>query len=50
MTAPLVFLQRRLLRQAQRYVSMRGKGLKQSPLKLGAWRWPAFWLIALWFR
>jgi iron(III) transport system permease protein len=48
-TAPLVFLQRRLLRQAQRYVSMRGKGLKQAPLKLGAWRWPAFAVIAAWF-
>src|ERR1700694_1312794 len=41
-TAPLVFLQRRLLRQAQRYVSVRGKGLKVAPLKLGAWRWLAF--------
>ena len=48
-TAPLVFLQRRLLSQAQRYVSMRGKGLKQAPLKLGAWRWPAFAIIAAWF-
>ena len=28
-TAPLVFMQRKLLSQAQRYVSMRGKGLKQ---------------------
>jgi iron(III) transport system permease protein len=48
-TAPLVFLQRLLLRQAQRYVSIRGKGLKVAPLKLHAWRWPAFALIALWF-
>ena len=48
-TAPLVFLQRRLLRQARRYVSMRGKGLKVAPLKLGVWRWPAFLAIALWF-
>jgi iron(III) transport system permease protein len=49
MTAPLVYLQRLLLRQAQRYVSVRGKGLKVAPLKLGAWRWPAFVLIVLWF-
>ncbi len=48
-TAPLVFLQRRLLREAQRYVSVRGKGLKVAPLPLGRWRWPAFAAIALWF-
>ena len=48
-TAPLIFLQRLLLRQAQRYVSVRGKGLKTSPLKLGPWRWPAFAVIVLWF-
>lgn len=48
-TAPLVYLQRRLLRQAQRYVSVRGKGLKSAPLKLGQWRWPAFAIIAVWF-
>src|SRR5438876_12669 len=32
MTAPLVFAQRMLLRQAQRYVSMRGKGLRVREL------------------
>jgi iron(III) transport system permease protein len=48
-TAPLVFLQRLLLRQAQRYVSVRGKGLRAAPLPLGPWRWPAFFLIAAWF-
>jgi len=48
-TAPLVFLQRQLLRQAQRYVSVRGKGLKVAPLRLGSWRWPAFAAIAVWF-
>ena len=47
-TAPLVFLQRLLLRQAQRYVSMRGKGCARR-LKLGIWRWPAFLIIAPWF-
>lgn len=49
MTAPLVYLQRLLLRQAQRYVSVRGKGARSSPLRLGPWRWPAFLIIALWF-
>ena len=48
-TAPLVFMQRQLLQQAQRYVSVRGKGLRAAPLKLGVWRWPAFVAIALWF-
>jgi iron(III) transport system permease protein len=48
-TAPLVFMQRRLLRQAQRYVSVRGKGVRSTALRLGKWRWPAFTLIALWF-
>ena len=48
-TAPLVFMQRQLLRQAQRYVSVRGEGVRSAPLKLGRWRWPAFLAIALWF-
>jgi iron(III) transport system permease protein len=48
-TAPLIFLQRLLLRQAQRYVSMRGKGLRVAPLRLRAWRWPAFAAIIVWF-
>ena len=48
-TAPLVFMQRRLLRQAQRYISVRGKGLRAAPLRLGMWRWPAFALITAWF-
>ncbi len=48
-TAPLVYLQRLLLRQSQRYVSVRGKGLRVMPLRLGVWRWPALGLIVLWF-
>src|SRR5215813_3814686 len=47
-TAPLVFMQRLLLRQAQRYVSVRGKGLKTQPLRLHGWRWIAFAAIMLW--
>lgn len=49
LTAPLVYMQRALLRQAQRYVSVRGKGLKQAPLALGSWRWVAFAAILAWF-
>ena len=47
-SAPLVFLQRLLLRQSQRYVSVRGKGLKTQPLKLHGWRWFAFAAIIVW--
>ena len=47
-TAPLVFMQRLLLRQAQRYVSVRGKGLKTQPLRLHGWRWVAFVAIVFW--
>jgi iron(III) transport system permease protein len=47
-TAPLVFMQRQLLRQAQRFVSMRGKGLKTQALRLGPWRWVAFGTIVFW--
>lgn len=48
-TAPLVYMQRVLLKQAQRYVSVRGKGLKQAPLPLGPWRYVALAGILLWF-
>ena len=47
-TAPLVFMQRMLLRQTQRYVSVRGKGLKTQPLRLHGWRWFAFGVIVFW--
>jgi iron(III) transport system permease protein len=47
-TGPLVFMQRLLLRQAQRYVSVRGKGLKTQPLRLHGWRWFAFGVIVFW--
>jgi iron(III) transport system permease protein len=45
---PLVWLQRRLLGAAGRYVSVRGKGLRQRPLPLGPWRWVAFAGVLLW--
>jgi len=47
-SAPLVYLQRLLLRQSQRYISVRGKGLKTQPLKLHGWRWIAFAAIVAW--
>jgi len=47
-TLPLVFLQRALLRNANRYISIKGKAAGQKPLGIGAWRWPAVALISAW--
>ena len=47
-TFPLVLLQRRLLRSAGKYVSIKGKAARQQPLPLGNWRWLAFAIIGLW--
>jgi iron(III) transport system permease protein len=44
---PLVWLQRRLLGVANRFVTMRGKGAAARPLRLGRLRWPAFALVML---
>src|SRR6266849_3617214 len=38
-TLPLIYLQRHLLRFAERYVTMGGKGFQARPLRLGRWRW-----------
>jgi iron(III) transport system permease protein len=46
---PLVYLQRKLLSAANRYVTMRGKAAKKSTLALGPMRWPAFAIVVLWF-
>uniref|UniRef100_A0A9E8A160 Iron ABC transporter permease n=1 Tax=Bosea sp. NBC_00436 TaxID=2969620 RepID=A0A9E8A160_9HYPH len=46
---PLVYMQRRLLSSANKYVSVRGKAAKRAPLKLGPLRWPAFALVLVWF-
>ncbi|HEX8537308.1 MAG TPA: ABC transporter permease subunit, partial [Cystobacter sp.] len=45
---PLVWLQNRLLRSANRYVSIKGKAQSARPIALGVWRWPAAAFIALW--
>jgi iron(III) transport system permease protein len=47
-TMPLVMLQRWLLRSANKYVAIKGKGARQKALPLGKWRWVAFALIAGW--
>ena len=47
-TFPLVLFQRWLLKSANKYVSIKGKGSRQKALPLGKWKWVAFGLIAGW--
>src|SRR5215475_369634 len=47
-TLPLVYLQRYLLRMAERYVTLGGRGVQSRPLRLGPWRWAALAAIVLW--
>lgn len=47
-TFPLVMLQRRLLKMADKYVAVRGKTARQRLLPLGNWRWIAFAVVMLW--
>lgn len=47
-TFPLVLLQRRLLRSANKYISIKGKGGRTVPLRLGGWRWLAIGIVVLW--
>src|SRR5204863_2923672 len=47
-TLPLVYFQRHLLRVADRYVTVGGRGGQSGPLRLGRWRWLALACIAVW--
>ena len=47
-TMPLVMLQRWLLKSANKYVSIKGKGARQKPLALGKWKWLALALLGGW--
>jgi iron(III) transport system permease protein len=47
-TFPLVMLQRVLLKNASRFVTVKGKAGRQRPLPLGSWRWVAAAILALW--
>ncbi|MCE1244225.1 iron ABC transporter permease [Oryzomicrobium sp.] len=47
-TFPLVMLQRLLMKNASRFVAVKGKAGRQRPLALGPWRWLAIGLIGLW--
>ncbi|AHV91739.1 ABC transporter permease [Bordetella holmesii] len=48
MTIPLVMLQRRLMRTANRFVTMKGKASRARALPLGRWRWLAGGVVAVW--
>jgi iron(III) transport system permease protein len=48
MTFPLVMLQRVLLRNAAKYVTVKGKAGRQRPLPLGNWRWVAAAILFIW--
>jgi len=48
LTIPLVLLQRRLLQNVRKYATNRGKAGRIRELPLGAWKWVAVALVALW--
>ena len=48
MTFPLVMLQRYLLRNAGKFITVKGKAGRQRPLPLGRWRWVATAILAIW--
>ncbi|HIJ80566.1 MAG TPA: iron ABC transporter permease [Desulfuromonadales bacterium] len=47
-TLPMVLSQRYLLRNAQKYITLKGKGARQRMLPLGGWRWVASGLVVIW--
>lgn len=47
-TVPMVLSQRFLLRNAHKYITLKGKGALQRTLPLGGWRWVAAGAIAVW--
>jgi iron(III) transport system permease protein len=48
LTIPLVLLQRHLLQNVRKYATIRGKAGRIRELPLGAWKWVAVALVALW--
>ncbi|RFP11622.1 iron ABC transporter permease [Duganella sp. BJB488] len=47
-TMPLVMIQRWLLKSANKFVSIKGKGARSKSMPLGKWKWLAFALIFGW--
>ena len=48
MTIPLVMLQRRLMHNANRFVTLKGKATQARLLPLGHWRWVAATVVGIW--
>jgi iron(III) transport system permease protein len=48
LTVPLVLLQRKLLQNARRYATIKGKAGRIRELPLGKWKWAAVALLGLW--
>ena len=48
MTIPLVLLQRKLLQNARKYATIKGKAGRIRELPLGKWKWVAVALLAFW--
>ena len=48
MTIPLVLLQRRLLQNARKYATIKGKAGRIRDLPLGRWKWLAVTIIGVW--
>jgi iron(III) transport system permease protein len=48
MTVPLVLLQRRLLQNARRYATIKGKAGRIRELPLGKWKWLAVVIVGFW--
>ena len=48
MTIPLVMLQRRLMHNANRFVTLKGKATPARVLPLGRWRWVAALVVGIW--
>ncbi|QBH98467.1 iron ABC transporter permease [Limnobaculum zhutongyuii] len=47
-TIPLIMLQRRLMRTANRFVTVKGKASQAHVLPLGKWRWVSAAVVILW--
>ncbi|AWH88728.1 ABC transporter permease [Limnobaculum parvum] len=47
-TIPLIMLQRRLMRTANRFVTVKGKASQAHVLPLGKWRWVSAAIVILW--
>lgn len=48
LTIPLVMLQRHLMKNASRFVTLKGKATQARLLPLGKWRWAAAAIVGLW--